>query len=254
VTSDGERVDELVRRVKEGTSAASAEAVASGAQRRPKGTADLAADAAAKERDRQLAMSGSSRPAGAKRARIRSWGAVAFALVIGVAIITLTVDGSGSGLPGRSADLAPARRAEAGTEVFGGAVRTTIVQIGHVINAQAVLAGAQARPPHRQQTGNRQRARSQNRSGATHKHRSTAGPGRSTSPASHAIAATSDTHSSAPRLATTSEAHSNTPPTTGVSTSESATSHKSSTTATSHPAGPTGSNPLGGIGSCVKGC
>ena len=54
VTSDGERVDELVRRVKEGASAASAEAIASGAHSRPKGTADLAADAAVKGRYRQL--------------------------------------------------------------------------------------------------------------------------------------------------------------------------------------------------------
>ena len=255
VTSDGERVDELVRRVKEGTSAASAEAIASGAHRRPKGTADLAADAAVKGRDRQLPVTGSLRPEGAKRARIRWWGAAACALAIGVTVVALAVNSSGSRLAGRTADLTAGRagQADSATEVLGDDVRATIVEIGHVINAQALLASAQARPPHRQQSENRQRTRSQNRSRATRKHRSTTAQGRSTSQTTRAIAA-SDTHSSAPRLATTPEAHSNTQPATGVSTSESATSHESSTTATSHHAGPTGSNPLGGIGSCVKGC
>ena len=255
-TSDGERVDELVRRVKEGASAASAEAIASGAYSRPKGTADLAADAAVKGRYRQLPNTGSPRSSLAKRARIRWWGAAAVALAAGLAVIALAVDSSGSRLEGRTAALTAARsgQAEAGTKIFGGAVRTTIVGIGHAIRAQAVLASSQARPAHPQQVGHRQRTQSQIRSGVTRRHPSTTGQGRSTSQASRGIAATSDTHSSAPRLATTSEAHSNTPPATGVSTSESTTSHNSSTTATSHPAGPTGSSPLGGIGSCVKGC
>ena len=256
MTSDGERVDELVRRVKEGTSAASAEAIASGAHSRPKGTADLAADAAVKGRYRRLPITGSPRSSLAKRAGIRWWVAAAFALAAGLAVIVLAVNSSGSRLAGRTADLTAARsgQAEAGTKIFGGAVRTTIVGIGHAIRAQAVLASAQARPPHRQQVGHRQRTQSRIPSGAARSHPSTTGQDRSTSEASRGIAATSDTHSSAPRLTTTSETQSNTPPATGVSTSESTTSHNSSTTATSHPAGPTGSNPLGGIGSCVKGC
>lgn len=256
VTSEGERVDELVRRVKEGASAASAEAIASGAHSRPKGTADLAADAAVKGSHRQLPNTGSPRSLLAKRPRSRWWGAAAVGLAAGLAVIVLAVDSSGSRLEGRTAAFTAARsgQAEAGTKIFGGAVRTTIVGIDHAIKARAVLANAQARPAHRQQVGHRQRTQSQRRSGATRKHPSTTGQGRSTSQPSPGIAATSDTHSSAPRLATASEAHSNTPPATGVSTSESTTSHNSSTTATSHPAGPTGSNPLGGIGSCVKGC
>ena len=188
--------------------------------------------------------------------RSRWWVAAAFALAAGLAVIVLAVNSSGSRLAGRTADLTAARsgQAEAGTKIFGGAVRTTIVGIGHAIRAQAVLASAQARPPHRQQVGHRQRTQSRIPSGAARSHPSTTGQDRSTSEASRGIAATSDTHSSAPRLTTTSETQSNTPPATGVSTSESTTSHNSSTTATSHPAGPTGSNPLGGIGSCVKGC
>jgi hypothetical protein len=255
VTSDGERVDDLVRRVKEGASAASAEAIASGAHSRPKGTADLAADAAVKERDRQLRISGSPRSSLAKRARIRGWGAAAFALAIGVAIVALAINSSGSRLVGRTTDLTATQthQGEAGTEIFGGAVRKTIIGVGSAMKARAVLASAQARSPHRERTPNGQHSRSQIRFGATRRHRAATGQ-RSTSQASRAIAATSDVRASAPRLATTSEAHSNTPPSAGVSTSESATPHNSSTTATSHPAGPTGSNPLGGIGSCVKGC
>ena len=228
MTSDGERVDELVRRVKEGASAASAEAIASGAHSRPKGTADLAADAAVKGRYRQLPITGSPRSSLAKRPRSRWWGAR------------------------RRARRRTRGDRAGGRQTVGGPGRSDCGfdsgAIGASRGRNQDLWRSRAHDDH----GNR--PCDQSPSGARKCASSAGAPAASGAPAAHAIADTVRRHTQAPfgdwarpldfaglpwhrynqrhaqlapRLATTSEAHSNTPPATGVSTSESTTSHNS---------------------------
>lgn len=78
--NDGEKIDELIRRVKEGTPVTGADASSTIQQRRPKGTADLSPDAVPRRRGARPRVPGTDRPphsdAGSKR-NTRRWAAAA---------------------------------------------------------------------------------------------------------------------------------------------------------------------------------
>jgi len=60
--NDGEKIDELIRRVKEGTPDTDADAASTIQQRRPKGTADLSPGAAPRRRAARPRVLGTDRP------------------------------------------------------------------------------------------------------------------------------------------------------------------------------------------------
>jgi hypothetical protein len=252
-SGDGERVDELVRRVRAGTSAAAAEALATVGRGRPKGTADLAADAAGKDHPRGLATMRWQRRSGTRAVGSRRWVAVVCLLAAGSAVLALAATRSGSGVPQRAADLAATRAERSQVPAFAGALGTTIATIGPALTAASVVTTAPAPRPRQQRAANRQREPSGQGAGAARDRRVSRGQLHSVSQSSATLGARSDTQTVATSAASTSQVHSYTPSTAAESSDSTAASHTSSTTSASH-AGPTGSNPLGGIGSCVKGC
>jgi hypothetical protein len=236
---EGEKIDELIRRVKESTAGAGVEASSTLQQRRPKGTADLSRDAA------------TSRAAGRRRAPEalaptpkRHRGVLAATvLLVGIAILLATLaDTGGTSAPrGVDSSLHSSRPAAEQPGVFGGALDATIAAIGPELRAAAQHAAASARAANVRHEAKRRtirsrarRARSQHRTAAVRRAAVT-----NSSPPPTTVPET-QTYSPAPAPASTAGQ-------TSVTSQPSATS-------SSRPAGPTSSDPLGGIGSCVKGC
>jgi hypothetical protein len=237
--SNSERVDELIRRVTAGASAMTAETPTTNARRRATGTADLAADAAVPRRRRSRVEEASARSP-ASQHQFRRWAApaVAVALGVSVAVFTLASLGGGSTARGPGASATGANRS-AVPPTLRIALRTTIAAIAPGFGA---LARDITRPiSQRRHQADRRRARTH--AGASRARTAVASQ-------SHTVARPSPARAVAATSSTTPE------PAVPSGTHQQATPYSASTTTTASnsPAGPTGSDPLGGIGSCIKGC
>jgi len=244
--NDGEKIDELIRRVNEGTPDTDADASSTIQQRRPKGTADLSPDAAPRRRAGRPRLPGTDRPphsdAGLKR-NTRRWAAAATVLVAGTAILLITLGSVGGNhapgavnSPTRTATLAQARPG-----VFGEALHTTIAVIDRQIQAVARRAAAAAQAVRARRAAKRRLARS-HASVKRSTHQTPPEQRRPVVESSPPVTAAPQTQNYTPAPAPTG------------SPSQTSATPQTTSTSRSRPARPTGSDPLGGIGSCVKGC
>jgi hypothetical protein len=237
---NGEKIDELIRRVKESTAGADAETSSTLQQRRPKGTADLSRDAAisrAAARRRSAELRGTDvAPTPKKHRRL----VAATVLLAGIAILLVTLaDTGGRSVPrGVYSSLRSSRLPAERPGVFGGALDATI---GPELRAAAQHAAASARAARTRLGAKRRAIRSRPRR-ARSKHRAAAVQRAAVTNSPPPPTTVAGTQNNAPAPAPAS-----TPSQTSATSQPSATS-------SSRPAGPTGSDPLGGIGSCVKGC
>jgi hypothetical protein len=240
---EGEKIDELIRRVKESTAGADAETSSTLQQRRPKGTADLSRDAAmnrAAARRRAPELRGTKvSPTPKKHRRIVAM----TVLLAGIAILLATLAGTGGTSAPRGVDSStpssPFAKARAG--VFGGALDATIAGIAPELRAVARHAAASARAASTRHEAKRRPIRPRARR-ARSRHRA-------------AVVQSAAVTASAPPPTTVPETQTYAPaPATGSTASQTSATSQPSAKSSSRPAGPTGSDPLGGIGSCVKGC
>lgn len=236
----GEKIDELIRRVKEGTPE-EADASTTIERRRPKGTADLP-PTARPPRTKRIRPSTPSRRRVSRPRRTRLLGFAATLVVAGTAVLVLTLGGGSSQLrPVRSASSPEATTGS--FAAFGGALSSAIAALGPGLSPftrHAASATPTSRP--RRAQARRRPARSHLKV-ARHSRRAAHETSRSL-PAS-----------SASTTATTSQTQTQTyAPAPTLTTSQTPVSATHSTTSSNRSSGPTGSNPLGGIGSCVKGC
>lgn len=243
--NDGEKIDELIRRVKEGALGSGPDASSTIQQRRPTGTADLSPDAAPRRRAARPRVPGTDKPphsgAGAKR-NTRRWAAAATVLIAGTAVLLITLGSvGGNHAPGAVSSSAPtARLPQARPGVFGEALRTTIAVIDRQLQAVARRAAEAAQAVRTRRTAKRRRARS---------HASVKRSTHQTPPAqSRPVVESSPPVTRAPQTPTHAPAAAPARSTSQTSTPQ------TPATGSSRPAGPSGSDPLGGIGSCVKGC
>jgi hypothetical protein len=236
----GEKIDELIRRVKEGTPA-DADAATTIEQRRPKGTADLSPAAAPRHRRRPTRQTTPSRGQAPRRRRTRLLGIAATLVVAGIAVLVVTLSSGPSRLnPGRSDS--PPTSTTGFLTAFGGELNTTIAALGPELQPFTRQAVSATRAARRRHVAARRRPSHPHVKVAHHIRR---GPRQQT----RAVAASS------PSTATTVQTQTYAPPPSPVSTtSQTPVSATHSTTTSTRPSGPSGSNPLGGIGSCVKGC
>ena len=237
----GEAIDELIRRVKDNAAGAAVDASSTLEQRRPKGTADLARDAAtsrapARRRGPETETRGTAAAPARKKRRRAVAGIV---LLSGMTIILVTLTGAGgtSGRRGVASSVHSSRLAAARSGDFGRALEATIAAIAPELRAVARRAASSARASaaraKRRQIRSRTRhARSKHRAAVVQRAPVTNSPPPST--------AGTQTQSSTAAQAPASQT--------------SATPQTSATSSSSRPAGPIGAGPLGGIGSCVKGC
>jgi len=243
--NDGEKIDELIRRVTEGTPDTEADASSTIQQRRPKGTADLSLDAAPRRRGARPRVPGTDRPphsdAGSK-GNTRRWAAAATVLVAGTAVLLIMLGSvGGNHAPGAVSSSNPtARLAQARPGVFGEPLRTTIAVIDRQLQAVARRAAAAAQAARARRTARRRRARS-HASVKRSRHQTPPEQSRPVAESSPPVTTAPQTQTYAPAPAPARSAGQTSTPQTPA-------------TSSSRPAGPTGSNPLGGIGSCVKGC
>jgi hypothetical protein len=236
----GEKIDELIRRVKEGTPA-DADVATTIQRRRPKGTADLSPAAAPRRRRRPARQTTPSRGQAPRRRRARLLGIVATLVVAGTAVLVVTLSSG----PGR---LNPARSDSSPTSTtgfltaFGGELNSTIAALGPELQPFARQAVSAARAARRRHVAAHRRPSHPH---VKVPHRIRRAPRKQT----RAVPASS------PSTATTVQTQTYAPPPSPASTtSQTPVSATHSTTSNTHPSGPSGSNPLGGIGSCVKGC
>jgi hypothetical protein len=236
----GEKIDELIRRVKEGAPA-DADGATTIERRRPKGTADLSPAAAPRRRRRPARQTTSSRGQAAWRRRTRLLGIAATLVVAGTAVLVVTLS-SGSGR------LRPARTDSSPTSTtgfftaFDRELNSTIAALGPELQPFARQAVSAGRATRRLHVAARRRPSQRHVKVTRHIRRA---PRQQT----RAVAASS------PSTATTVQTQTYAPPPSPVSTtSQTPVSATHSTTSSTRPSGPSGSNPLGGIGSCVKGC
>lgn len=234
---DAEGVDEFVRRVKAGTEAITAAASRTSSGRRPMGTADLSADAVARHRPKRGALGTTHRARAwrpAWRGRRARMVALPCGLVTSVAIVIVLSNGGNH--------LVGTHRAAAAPPTVHAPWLSPLIAIPNTI--RAVVARLEATTAHR--TGASKRA-----------HRTTKHPRARTR---HAVqpAGAAPAGQSAPTSYTSSSGASSsgsgyTPPST-ASTSQSSSTGASPSSRSGQSAGPTNAGPLGGIGSCVKGC
>jgi hypothetical protein len=236
----GEKIDELIRRVKEGTPA-DADVAATIERRRPKGTADLSPAAAPRRRRRPTRQTTPSRGKAPRRRRTGLLGIAATLVVAGTAVLVLTFSSGSGRLSQARTDSSPTSTTGFLT-AFGGELNSTIAALGPELQPfarQAVSAARAAR--HRHVAAHRRPSHPH----VKVPHRIRRAPRQET----RAVPASS------PSTATTVQTQTYTPPPSPASTtSQTPVSATHSTTSNTHPSGPSGSNPLGGIGSCVKGC
>jgi hypothetical protein len=242
---EGEKIEELIRRVKESTADAAVEGSSTLQQRRPKGTADLSRDAAmspaaARRRAPETELRGTDLAPTPKKHR---WVAAATMLLAGIAILLATLAGiGGTSVPrGVHPSKRNSRLAVALPGVFGGALDATIAAIRSELPSVVRHAAASARA-----ASNRHEARRRPiRSGAR--------PARDQHRTAAARRAAVTNSSPPPTTVPETQTYSPTPAPASTAGHTSVTSQPTATSS-SRPAGPTGSDPLGGIGSCVKGC
>lgn len=234
----GEGVDDLVRRVKEGAQTAAADAASVTRQRRPTGTADLAPDAATRKRDPEHARRRADEAAPRSHA-LKRWVTRALAAAVVLIAVVELAPSFGSARGGRAAtthgaSLSSAALAKPSVAGFGDALRTTVAAVDRVLRATA--RRATARVKHTRPTTKHHRVRPRRPAARTTQATS---PG-ATPPATVQSSST-----------TSSQTQNYAPPPSAASGQGSTAGSSSSS---SQPAGPTNAGPLGGIGSCVKGC
>ena len=240
---EGEAIDELIRRVKDSAAGAAVEASSTLQQRRPKGTADLARDAAtshaARRRTSGTELRNTDVASTPKKYRV----VAAMVLLAGIAVLLVMLSSTGgTGVPRRlNSSIASSRFAAARSGDFGGALQATIAAIAPELRAVARRAASSARAAATRHGAKRRQIRSRARH-ARSKHRAAVvqRPPVTNSPPPSTTGTQNQT-------STTAQA----PASTAIQTS--ATSQPSDTSS-SRPAGPIGAGALGGIGSCVKGC
>jgi hypothetical protein len=253
----GESVQDLVRRVREHTATAMQEA-SSIAPRRAPSTVDLPIDAAgAKRRQRPLRTTIDSRWARAvegPKPRIPRWAVTPPVAAAGLALLlVLSINALGGGRVGGPAHASSSIASLTPQEKnpLGDAFNLTLATVAPDLDAIARSvapgrrAGHQRRQPARHQV-NRSRQSSIQKHPMAVSH---------PSPASQSASAGAGGSGTGTGGSPASETHSYTPSSSPASSTRH-TSAGSQTPATSsrQPAGPTGSDPLGGIGSCVSGC
>ena len=241
---EGEAIDELIRRVKDSAAGAAVEASSTLQQRRPKGTADLARDAATshaarRRRAPETELRNTDVAPTPKKYRV----VAAMVLLAGIAVLLVMLSSTGgTGVPRRlNSSIASSRFAAARSGDFGGALQATIAAIAPELRAVARRAASSARAAATRHGAKRRQIRSRARH-ARSKHRAAVvqRPPVTNSPPPSTTGTQNQT-------STTAQA----PASTAIQTS--ATSQPSDTSS-SRPAGPIGAGALGGIGSCVKGC
>lgn len=241
---EGEKIDQLIRRVREGTQTTGGEALATIQQRRPKGTADLGSDAAVPRRrvsrPRQLTTDAPRLKEARKRTTRRS-GAAAMVLVAGIAVLAVVLSSAGGHGAAHAFDASASktRFSSEGTAALGGALRASMAAIVPELQGlarQAAAADHAARPPHKA----KREASSHARAARPRHQTATVVQSRTVATSSPPVAPSQEIQSSAP--------------TPSPSMSQTSATPDTSTPSDSRPAGPTGSDPLGGLGSCVKGC
>ena len=239
VTSrSGEGVDDLVRRVQEGTQTAAADAATVTRQRRPTGTADLAPDAATRKRASEQARrrAGEAAPRSDALKRWVAWALAAAVVLVAVVVLAPSFGSAGGrrAATTHGASLSPAALARPSVAGFGDAIRTTIAAVDREL--QATARRATARVKHARPATEHHRVRARRHAART----TQATSSRATPPATGQSSST-----------TTSQTQNYAPPPSAASGQGSTAGASSSS---SQPAGPTNAGPLGGIGSCVKGC
>ena len=225
----GEAIDELIRRVKDNAAGAAVEASSTLEQRRPKGTADLARDAATELRSTDVA------PTPKKRRRVVG----AIVLLGGIAFLLVTLAGTGGTSMPRRLDSSTANSRLAAAR--SGDFQATIAAIAPELRAVARRAASSARAAAARRGAKRRQIRS--RAGhARAKHRV-------------AVVRRAPVTNSPPPSTTGTQTQTSTAAQAPASTaSQTSATSQPSAKSSSRPAGPTGLDPLGGIGSCVKGC
>jgi len=242
---EGEAIDELIRRVKDSAAGAAVEASTTLEQRRPKGTSDLARDAAtSRAAARRRPPKAELRSTDAARTPNKHRRAVAaMVLLAGIAVLLVTLaDAGGTNAPRRlDSSIASSRLAAARPGDFGRALQATIAAIAPELRAVARRAASSARA-----ASNRHEAKSrQIGSRARHarsKHRGSVGQRAAVTNSAPPSATSTQTQTSPAAQAPASTA------------SQTSATSQPSATSSSRSAGPVGAGPLGGIGSCVKGC
>jgi hypothetical protein len=232
----GERVDELIERVKADAAAAASEASGSVAQRRPTGTADRAARVA-------LGRTGRPRVAAAARPwtslpewRSRRSATASLCLLVGIALLAILL--STGGEPNRPVKLEASRAgvhvARTWTSGLDRPLQSAMSQITADLAATVRATEARIHRTRRKRRASHPAHRSP-RASDPESHSTVSGMTSAGSPAAGAPAASSYRSTTSP-------------------TESQPVYSQSSNTAPTRPAGPSGSNPLGGLGSCVKGC
>jgi hypothetical protein len=234
----GEGVDDLVRRVKAGAQTAAADAATVTRQRRPTGTADLAPDAATRKRAPELARRRAGEAAARSDALKRRVTRALAAAVVLIAVVVLAPSfGSAGGRRAATthgASLSSAALARPSVAGFGDALRTTAAAVDREL--QATARRATARVKHARPATKHHRVRP--RRPAAHTRQATSSGATPPATVQSSSTTSSQTQNYAP------------PPSAGSGQGSTAGASSSS----SQPAGPTNAGPLGGIGSCVKGC
>jgi hypothetical protein len=240
----GEKIDELIRRVKEGTPA-EPDTATTIERRRPKGTVDLPPGAGPRRRNTHIRPSTPSRRRLSKPRRTRVLGIAATLAVAGTAVLVVTLSGGSSQLsPARSASSSGATTGS--FAAFGGALSSMIAALGPELSPFARHAASAARTSRPRRTAARRRPARSHLKVARH-------TGRAARPTSRLVPASSTSTTTASQIQP--QTYTPTPaPAPAATASQTPVSATHSTTSSNRSSGPTGSNPLGGIGSCVKGC
>jgi hypothetical protein len=234
----GEKIDELIRRVKEGTPADADETMPQ--RRRPKGTADLSPSAMPRRSQRRTRHTVRSRrrPSSSRRALLI--GCVATMAAVGISFLVVSLSGN-SGRPRPVGSVVRSTPTTESSAAFGSDLTRSIAALGPELGRiarRAATATHTTRTRHKVARRHPSRRRPKT---ARHIRRSAQQP--------------IVTASASPQTVTTVQSQTYTsasPPV--VAPSQTAVSATHSTTSSTRSSGPTGSSPLGGIGSCVKGC
>jgi hypothetical protein len=214
-------------------------------QRRPKGTADLARDAtttraATRRRAPETELRGTAVAPTPKKRRRAMAGMV---LLSGVAVLLVTLASAG-GTSGRrdvASSVHSSRLADTRSGDFGKALEATIAAIAPELRAIARRAASSDRAAAARHGVTRRQSRSRARH-ARSKHRAR-------------VVQRAPVTNSPPPSTTGTQTQSSTAAQAPASTaSQTSATSQSSATSSSRSAGPIGAGPLGGIGSCVKGC
>ncbi len=255
--NDGEKINELIRRVKEGTPDTDADASSTIQQRRPKGTADLSPDAAPRRRatrPRVLATRPPHPDAGSKR-NTRPWRVAATVLLAGIAALLITLSSVGGHDGPVSSSTSSSRLAAARPGSFADALRATIAAVAPQLQAVARRAAATAHPARLRHTAQRRRARP-HANVTRHKRQTSPEASRPVAQSSRAATTAPQTQAEPSPPVTTAPQTTNYPssPAPARTTSQPSATPQTPATSRSRPAGAARSDPFGGIGSCVKGC